>query len=175
MSFASPKFVSQSIKRVAQIGWTALHFVPSVASSIGAVIAPVGFDNAQGLISGTIVKDTADPVWKDDAGMKAYIEFLTKYMPDANKADALLEYGYSTAQVIVQVLKQCGDDLTRANVMKQAASLHDVSSDVFIPGILVNTSATNFAPIQQLQLMRFKGEKWENFGEFPRVEGVTSN
>lgn len=175
MSFATPKFVSQSIKRVAQIGWTPLHFVPSVASSIGTVITPAGFENAQGVISGTIIKDTADPRWKDDAGMKAYIEFLAKYMPDANKSDALLEYGYSTAQVIVQVLKQCGDDLSRENVMKQAASLRDVPSDVFIPGILVNTSATNFAPIQQSQLMRFKGERWEIFGNILRVEGTTLN
>lgn len=175
MSFATPKFVSQSIKRVAQIGWTPLHFVPSVASSIGTVIAPAGFENAQGVVSATIIKDTADPQWKDDAGMKAYLAFLAKYMPDANKSDALLEYGYSTAQVIVQVLKQCGDDLTRENVMKQAASLRDVSSDVLIPGILVNTSATNFAPIQQSQLMRFKGERWENFGSLLRAEGTPSN
>lgn len=175
MSFATPKFVSQSIKRVAQIGWTPLHFVPSVASSIGTVIAPAGYENAQGVVSATIIKDTADPQWKDDAGMKAYLAFLAKYMPDANKSDALLEYGYSTAQVIVQVLKQCGDDLTRANVIKQAASLRDVSSDVFIPGIIVNTSATNFAPIQQSQLMRFKGERWENFGGLLRAEGTPSN
>lgn len=175
MSFATPKFVSQSIKRVAQIGWTPLHFVPSVASSIGTVIAPAGFENAQGVVSATIIKDTADPQWKDDAGMKAYLAFLAKYMPDANKSDALLEYGYSTAQVIVQVLKQCGDDLTRANVMRQAASLRDVSSDVFIPGIIVNTSAANFAPIQQSQLMRFKGERWENFGGLLRAEGPPSN
>ncbi len=175
MSFATPKFVSQSIKRVAQIGWTPLHFVPSVASSIGTVIAPAGFENAQGVVSATIIKDTADPQWKDDAGMKAYLAFLAKYMPDANKSDALLEYGYSTAQVIVQVLKQCGDDLTRANVMRQAASLRDVSSDVFIPGIIVNTSATNFAPIQQSQLMRFKGERWENFGGLLRAESTPSN
>lgn len=107
--------------------------------------------------------------------MKTYLAFLAKYMPDANKSDALLEYGYSTAQVIVQVLKQCGDDLTRENVMKQAASLRDVSSDVLVPGILVNTSATNFAPIQQLQLMRFKGERWENFGDLLHVEGTPSN
>lgn len=175
MSFATPKFVSQSIKRVAQIGWTPLHFIPSVASSIGTVIAPAGYENAQGIVSGTIIKDTADPRWKDDAGMKTYVEFLAKYMPEANKADALLEYGYSTAQVIVQVLKQCGDDLTRENVMKQAANLRDVSSDIFIPGILVNTSATNFAPIQQSQLMRFKGERWENFGDLLRVDGTPSN
>jgi len=175
MSFATPKFVSQSIKRVAQIGWTPLHFVPSVASSIGTVIAPAGFENAQGVVSATIIKDTADPQWKDDAGMKAYLAFLAKYMPDANKSDALLEYGYSTAQVIVQVLKQCGDDLARENVMKQAASLRDVSSDVLIPGILVNTSATNFAPIQQSQLMRFKGERWENFGDILRAGGAPSN
>lgn len=175
MSFATTKFVSQSIKRVAQIGWTPLHFVPSVASSIGTVISPAGFENAQGVVSATIIKDTADPRWKDDAGMKAYEAFLTKYMRDANKSDALLEYGYSTAQVIVQVLKQCGDDLTRENVMKQAASLRDVPSDVFIPGILVNTSATNFAPIQQSQLMRFKGERWENFGDLLRAGGTPSN
>lgn len=175
MSFATPKFVSQSIKRVAQIGWTPLHFVPTVASSIGTVMVPAGFENAQGVVSGTIIKDTADPRWKDDAGMKAYNEFLTKYLPDANKSDALLQYGYSTAQAVVQVLRQCGDDLTRANVMRQAADLRDVSSDVLIPGILINTSATNFAPIRQLQLMRFKGERWETFGDILGSESAASN
>lgn len=170
LSFATTKFVSQSIKRVAEIGWTPLHIIPSVASSVGTVMVPAGFENAQGVVSGTIIKDMSDTRWDNDSGMKSYLAFLKNYMPEANKADALLEYGYATAQAMAQVLKQSGDDLTRENVMKQAASLKDVTSDVLIPGILINTSATNFSPIQQLQLMRFKGDKWEAFGDILQVE-----
>ena len=168
LSFATPKFVSQSIRRVAQIGWAPLHIIPAVASSIGTVIVPAGFEKSQGVVSGTIVKDTIDPRWESDEGMKVYLGFLKKSLPDANRSDALYQYGYATAQAVEQVLKQAGDNLSRENVMKQAASLKDVSSDVLIPGISINTSPTNFAPIQQLQLMRLKGEKWEAFGPIIR-------
>jgi branched-chain amino acid transport system substrate-binding protein len=129
------------------------------------VIKPAGFEASQGIISSQYLKDTSDPQWKNDAGMKAFDEFLTKYFPEGNRIDGAVMYGYTVAQGIVHVLKQCGDDLTRANVMKQAASIKDLQLGGLLPGIKVNTSATDFAPIAQVQLVRFKGEAWERFGE----------
>ena len=126
---------------------------------------PAGFENGQGIISSAYLKDTTDPQWKDDAGMKAFDEFLTKYFPEGNRIDGSVMYGYTVAQGLVQVLKQCGDNLTRENVMKQAASIKDLELGGLLPGIKVNTSATDFAPISQVQLIKFKGETWELFGE----------
>ena len=167
-SFGTPKFVAQSIKKIAEIGWKPLHFMPNVASSVGSVIAPAGMENAQDVLSGTFLKDASDPQWDNDSGMKAYRDFLAKYMPDANKADSLLAHGYLGSQLMVQVLKQSGDNLTRENVMKQAANVKDFKSDVLIPGILVNTGPTDFAPLEDMQMMRFKGMKWEPFGSVIR-------
>ena len=126
---------------------------------------PAGFENAQGIISSAYLKDTSDPEWKDDAGMKAFDEFLTKYFPEGNRIDLNLMYGYTVAQGLVHVLKNCGDNLTRENIMKQAASMRDLQLGGLLPGIKVNTSASNFAPISQLQLEKFKGESWDRFGE----------
>jgi branched-chain amino acid transport system substrate-binding protein len=126
---------------------------------------PAGFENSQDIISSQYFKDPTDTQWKDDPGMKAWNEFLDKYYPEANRADAAVMYAYNVAQGLVHVLKACGDDLTRANVMKQAASIKDLELGGLLPGVKVNTSATDFAPISQLQLMRFKGENWERFGE----------
>ena len=125
---------------------------------------PAGFDNAQGVISAAYAKDTSDPQWNDDPGMKDYKAFLAKYVPEANVADSSAVTGYNMAQTMAQVLKQCGDNLTRENVMKQAASIKDLQQGGLLPGIKINTSATDFSPIEQLQLMRFKGERWELFG-----------
>lgn len=165
---ATPKFVAQGIKKIAELGWTPLQFIPNVASSVGTVIAPAGVDNAQGILSGTFIKDASDPQWSDDPGMQNYTRFLAQYMPDANKADSLLVLGYLAAQAMVQVLKQCGDDLTRENVMKQAANLKEFRSDVLIPGITLNTGPSDFAPIKDMQMMRFKGNRWEPFGSVIR-------
>jgi branched-chain amino acid transport system substrate-binding protein len=129
------------------------------------VIKPAGPENAQGIISSAYLKDPTDPQWKNDAGMKAWNEFLDKYLPEANRADASVIYGYTVAQTMVQVLKNCGDNLTRENVMKQAASLRDLELGGLLPGIKINTSASDFAPLSQLQLMRFKGDTWERFGD----------
>ncbi len=126
---------------------------------------PAGFENSQGIISSAYLKDTSDPQWKNDAGMKDFDEFLTRYFPEGNRIDLNLMYGYTVAQGLVYVLKNCGDDLTRENIMKQAASIKDLQLGGLLPGIKVNTSATDFAPISQLQLMRFKGEAWERFGD----------
>jgi branched-chain amino acid transport system substrate-binding protein len=161
----TPKFAAQAIKKMNEIGWKPLHLLNNVSASIGSVMKPAGFENSQGIISSAYLKDPTDPQWKDDAGMKAWNEFLDKYYPEANRADGSVMYGYTVAQGLVQILKQCGDDLTRANVMKQAASLKNLELGGLLPGVKVNTSATDFAPISQLQLMTFKGETWERFGE----------
>src|SRR5713101_8250227 len=161
----TPKFAAQAIKKMTEIEWKPMHFLNNVSVSIGSVMKPAGFENAQGIISSAYLKDTSDPQWKDDAGMKAFDEFLTKYFPEGNRIDANLMYGYTVAQGIVHVLKGCGDDLTRENIMKQAASIKGLELGGLLPGIKVNTSATDFAPISAVQLMKFKGESWERFGD----------
>ncbi|MEH2525135.1 MULTISPECIES: ABC transporter substrate-binding protein [unclassified Bradyrhizobium] len=165
INITTPKFAAQAIKKNAEIGWNPLHFLNSVSSSIGSVIKPAGFENAQGIISSNYLKDTSDPEWKNDPGMKAFDEFLAKYYPEANRIDSFVMYGYTVAQGLVHVLKACGDNLTRENVMKQAASIKGLEIGSLLPGIKVNTSATDFAPISAVQLHRFKGEAWERFGE----------
>jgi branched-chain amino acid transport system substrate-binding protein len=160
-----PKFAAQAIKKVSEIEWKPLHFLNNVSASIGATIQPAGMENAQNIISSAYLKDTSDPQWKDDAGMKAFDAFLTKYFPEGNRVDLNVMYGYTVAQGLVHVLTACGDNLTRENIMKQAASIKNLELGGLLPGIKVNTSATDFAPISQLQLMKFKGEKWDLFGE----------
>ncbi|MBR0797249.1 ABC transporter substrate-binding protein [Bradyrhizobium jicamae] len=160
-----PKFAAQAIKEAAEIEWKPAHFLNSVSSSISATIKPAGFDNSQGIISATYLKDPNDPQWKSDPDIKAWNAFLDKYYPEANRADAFVVYGYAVAQTMVHVLKQCGNNLTRANVMKQAASMHDYVVAGLLPGVKINTSATDFAPISQQQLMRLKGDSWERFGD----------
>ncbi|HEX5231429.1 MAG TPA: ABC transporter substrate-binding protein [Bradyrhizobium sp.] len=165
-----PKFAAQAIKKNAEIGWKPLHFLNSVSSSIGATIKPAGFDAAQGIISAAYIKDPTAPLWKDDPGLKTFNAFLDKYYPEANRNDAFVVYGYTVAQTMVYVLKQCGNDLTRANVMKQAASIKGLKLDGLLPGITIKTSATDFAPIQQLKLMKLQGETWELFGDIISAE-----
>jgi branched-chain amino acid transport system substrate-binding protein len=160
-----PKFAAQAIKKAAEIEWKPVHFLNSVSSSITATIKPAGFNNAQGIITAEYLKDPTDPQWKDDTEIKAWNAFLDKYYPEANRADAFVIYGYAVAQSMVQVLKRCGDDLTRANVMKQAASMHDDVVAGLLPGVKINTTPSDFAPISQLQLARLKGDTWERFGD----------
>jgi branched-chain amino acid transport system substrate-binding protein len=158
------KFSAQAIKKVHEIGWKSLHILNGVSTSIGAVMKPAGLDASQGVLSSAYLMDPTDPQWKDQPGMKDWVAFMDKWNPSADKTDAFNIYGYALARTMVQVLKQCGDDLTRANVMKQAASLKDFEPGVLLPGIKINTSPTDFYPIEQEQLMRFKGETWELFG-----------
>jgi ABC-type branched-subunit amino acid transport system substrate-binding protein len=165
VDLTTPKFAAQAIKKIAEIEWKPLHFLNNVSASVGSVIKPAGYENSQGIISATYLKDVSDPQWGNDPGMKQFLEFLAKDFPEGNKLDVFVETGYGVAQTMVQVLKQCGDNLTRENVMKQAASLKDFRTEVLLPGIKINTSATNFAPISQLQLEVFKGERWELFGD----------
>jgi branched-chain amino acid transport system substrate-binding protein len=163
-SMTTPKFAAQSIKKVAELGWKPMYFQSNVGASVGSVLQPAGFENAQGILSAAYAKDGADSQWDNDEGMKKFYAFLAKYAPDANKADASVVYGYGQAQTMVQVLKQAGDNLTRENIMKQAASLKDFAPDTLLPGVKINTSATDFYPIEQLQMMQFKGQKWDLFG-----------
>jgi branched-chain amino acid transport system substrate-binding protein len=165
ISITTPKFAAQAIKKLAEMNWTPLHIVSNVSSSVGGVLKPAGFENSQGILSANYAKDASDPQWDNDPGMKKFLEFLAKYAPDANKLDGSVVYGYGAAQTMVKVLQMCGDDLTRENVMKQAASLKNFAPDMLLPGVTINTSATDFAPIKQLQMERFKGEKWELFGD----------
>jgi branched-chain amino acid transport system substrate-binding protein len=164
-NITTPKFAAQAIKKNAEIGWKPLHFLNNVSSSIGSVIKPAGMENAQDIISSNYLKDPTDLQWKNDKGMIAWNEFLDKYYPEANRADLSVMYAYTVTQGLVHVLKACGDDLSRDNIMKQAASIRDLELGGLLPGVKVNTSATDFAPISQLQLMQFKGEHWDLFGE----------
>ncbi len=170
VDIATPKFAAQAIKKVAEIQWKPLHILNNVSASVGSVLKPAGYENAQGIISAAYLKDPSEPQWNDDAGMKDFLAFLAKDFPEGNKLDQGTVVGYGVAQTLIQVLKQCGDDLTRENVMKQAASLKDFRTEVLLPGIKINTSATDFAPISQLQLMMFEGDKWKLFGDVISAE-----
>jgi branched-chain amino acid transport system substrate-binding protein len=173
ISITTPKFAAQAIKKLAEIEWKPLQIVSNVSASVGGVIKPAGFENAQGILSAAYAKDGADPQWNDDPGMKKFFAFLEKYYPDANKLDGSVVYGYGAAQTMAKVIEMCGDNLTRENVMKQAASLKDFTPDTLLPGVKINTSATDFAPIEQLRMMRFKGEKWDLFGDI--ISGEITN
>jgi len=161
----TPKFAAQAIKKTAEIDWKALHILNNVAANVGSVMKPAGFDASQGILSANYLKDPADSQWDNDAGNKEFLAFLAKDFPEGDKTNNSVVVGYAVAQTMVQVLKQCGDDLTRENIMKQAANIKDFRTEMLLPGITINTSPTDFAPIDQLQLMRFKGEKWEMFGD----------
>ncbi|MGY4475862.1 ABC transporter substrate-binding protein [Bradyrhizobium sp. USDA 3364] len=165
IDIATPKFAAQAIKKVAEIGWKPTHFLNNVSASVGSVIKPAGFENAQDIISAAYLKDASDKQWDNDPGMKEFYAFMAKDFPEGDKLDGGTVVGFGVAQTLVQVLKQCGDNLTRENIMKQAASLKDFRTEVLLPGIKINTAANDFAPISQLQLMKFKGEKWELFGD----------
>jgi ABC-type branched-subunit amino acid transport system substrate-binding protein len=161
---STPKFAAQAIKKVADLGWKPIHIVDINATSVGAVLVPAGLDNAKGLISTNYGKDPLDPQWKDDAGMKRYLAFMEKYYPDGDKTSNFNTYGYDNAALMVEVLKRCGDDLTRANVMKQASSLSGITLDLHLPGMKITTSPTDYRVNKQLQMQRFNGERWELFG-----------
>ena len=164
VDITTAKFAAQSIRKAAEIGWKPLHFLNSVSTSIGAVIKPAGVEHSQEIISVAYLMDALDPQWRDDPGMKAFDEFLAKDFPEGNRADAAVMTGFNAPQILVQVLKQCGDNLTRENVMRQAANLRDFRTTNLLPGIKMNTTSIDFAPIKQVQLRRFKGDRWELFG-----------
>jgi branched-chain amino acid transport system substrate-binding protein len=163
-SASTPKQAAQAIKKIAEMGWHPVHIVDINATSLGAVLQPAGLEASKGLISTNYGKDPLDPTWKDDAGLKKYFDFMAKYYPEGDKNSNFNTYGYSTAQLMVYVLKQCGDDLTRENVLKQATNMKDVQLDLLLPGIRPNTTPNDYRVNKQLQMMKFNGERWELFG-----------
>jgi branched-chain amino acid transport system substrate-binding protein len=163
-SASTPKQAAQAIKKIAELDWHPVHILDINATSVGAVMKPAGLEASKGVISVNYGKDPLDPTWKDDPGMKKYFEFMAKYYPDGDKDSSFNTYGYSTTQLLIHVLKQCGDDLTRENVMKQATSLKNVQLDLSLPGIVNSTSPTDYRVNKQLQMMKFNGERWELFG-----------
>jgi branched-chain amino acid transport system substrate-binding protein len=160
----TPKFAAQAIKKAAEIEWKPLHLLNNVSASVATVLKPAGFENSQGILSTAYYKDPTDPTWKDDPAYKEWLAFMDKYYPDGDKTNNFTVYGYLVAQTFVQVVKQAGDDLTRENVMRQAASLKNFQLGMLLAGITINTGPTDFAPIKQMQMEKFGGEKWELFG-----------
>jgi branched-chain amino acid transport system substrate-binding protein len=163
--FATPKFAAQAIRKRYDVGWNALTFLNNVSQSVGSVLQPAGLEKSIGLVTASYLKDPTDPQWQKDKGFRDWVEWMKKYYPDGDLTDIFNGYGYSAAQTLVHVLKQCGDELTRENVMKQAASLKNLELPMALPGIKINTSATDFYPLKQLQLARFDGKRWVLFGE----------
>jgi ABC-type branched-subunit amino acid transport system substrate-binding protein len=163
-SASTPKQAAQAIRKIHELNWKPVHILDINASPVSATLQPAGLEASKGVISVQYGKDPADPTWKGDAGLQKYLDFMTKYFPDGDKMNTVNTYGYSTAQLLVQVLKQCGDDLTRENVMKQAASLKNVDLDLALPGLRINTGPNDYRVNKQLQMMKFNGERWELFG-----------
>ena len=164
-SWAAPKGSAQAIRKVGELGWKPKFFLANVSTSVAGVLKPAGLENAKDIISTAYIKDPTDPAWKDDPGVKTWRAFMDKYYPDGDKTNSNNVYGYAAAQTMVQVLKQCGDDLTRENIMKQAANLKNFSTEMMLPGIKINTGPDDFFPIEQMQLMKFDGEAWRLFGD----------
>ncbi|WP_338701782.1 ABC transporter substrate-binding protein [Bradyrhizobium sp. 26S5] len=172
-SASTPKQAAQAIKKIAELGWKPVHILDINATSVGAVMKPAGLEASKGVISVSYGKDPLDPTWKDDPGMKRYFDMMAKYYPDGDKDSSFNGYGYSTAQLLVHVLKQCGDDLTRENVLKQATNLKNVELDLALPGIKGNTTPDDYRVNKQLQMMKFNGERWELFGPILEDAGPT--
>jgi len=167
----TPKFAAQAIKKVSEIGWKPLHLLNNVSASIGSVLKPAGLENSKGILSTAFFKDPTDPTWKDDAAFKKWETFMERYFPDGDRTNAFTVYGYLVSETLVDVLKQCGNNLTRDNVMAQAANLNGLQLGMLLPGISIHTSRTDYAPIKQMQMMRFTGDRWQLFG--PVINGAT--
>ena len=163
-NITTPKFAAQAIRKAYDIGWKPLHYLNNVSNSVGSVLTPAGLEKAVGIISSAYIKDATDSTWANDKAIAEWREFMKKYYPEGNQADVFNVYGYSVAATIAQVLRQCGDNLTRENVMRQAANMKGWRPETLLPGITISTSADDFAPIQAVQLERFNGKQWELFG-----------
>ncbi len=155
----------QAIKKSNDIGWKPLHFLNNVSSSLGTVLKPAGLEASKGLITALYMKEVTDPQWKNDKGFQDWVAWMKKYYPEGALDDQFNAYGYIVANLLVHTLKQCGNDLSRENIMRQAANIKNFELPLLLPGIKVNTSPTDFAPIEQEQLARFDGEIWARFGE----------
>jgi branched-chain amino acid transport system substrate-binding protein len=167
---AISKFAAQAIRKAAELEWKPLHILSDIGNSVAGTLVPAGLQNCKDIVSDFWLKDPNDPTWKDDAGFKWWLGFMDKWYPEGDKKDLNNTYGPSAAATVVQVLKQCGDELTRENVMKQAANLHDFTVPMLLPGVKINTSPTDFAPVKQVQMARFDGERWRLFG--PLLSGA---
>ncbi len=165
VDITTPKFAAQAIRKMAEIGWKPVHYLNSVSASVGAVLKPAGLENSVGIITTLYLKDPTDPMWENDPAFKDWLAFMKKYYPEGNLADALNVYGYTVAQNLVMVLKACGDNLTRENIMRQAANMKDIQLPMALPGILVNTTPNDFAPFSTEQPARFDGKKWARMGD----------
>ncbi len=165
LNVATPKFAAQAIKKAAEIDWHPLQLLNSVSNSVGAVLKPAGLEASKGIVSAAYLKDAADPQWKDDDDMKAWNAFMDKYYPDGDKNSSFTTYGYSVAHALQYVLETAGDDLSRENIMKVAGNMHEVGLPLLLPGITMSTGPDDFFPLQQMQLMKFDGERWELFGD----------
>ena len=173
VNIATPKFAAQAIRKAAELGWHPVQVLSSVARSIGATLKPAGLENAKGILTAVYLKDPTDPVWQEDKRFQDWARFMDKYFPDADRSDSGTVTGHASAQTMLQVLQQCGDELTRANIMKHAANLHGLELSMLLPGITVNTGPADFSPLKQMQLARFTGDHWEAFG--PIITGAVQN
>ena len=170
MNAASTKFAAMIIGKVSDLGWKPMHVMTNVSVSVGAVMIPAGPERGIGIVSSSFAKDPTDPAWDKDPGMMDWRAFMAKYMPDADLKDSGNSYGWGLSQTLVHVLKACGDDLSRENIMRQATSLDHLANPVLLPGITQSTSPTNYHPLRQLQMMRWNGKTWDRFGEI--IEGA---
>jgi branched-chain amino acid transport system substrate-binding protein len=168
ITIATPKFGAQAIKKVGELKWHPVHIISNVIGSVSAVLKPAGLENAQGLLTATYLKDPNDPQWKDDPGMNEWREFMTKRYPEGDQADGANVFAYGVAIALVNVLKKCGDEMTRANLMKQMSNM-DFDIGIYLPGVHIKTTPTDWSPIKQLQFQRFEGETWKLFG--PVMDG----
>jgi branched-chain amino acid transport system substrate-binding protein len=164
-NITTPKFAAQAIRKAYDIGWKPVHYLNNVSVSVGSVLTPAGLEKSVGLITAAYLKEATDARWANDPGLEPWRQFMKKYMPEANIADNFNVYGYTVAATLHQVLKQCGDELTRENIMRQAAGMKGFRVDTLLPGITISTSASDYAPIESVQLQRFNGKQWELFGE----------
>jgi branched-chain amino acid transport system substrate-binding protein len=164
VNLSTPKAAAQAIRKVSDIGWRPLHILVGASRSLAAVLRPAGLEKSVGIITGAYLKDPTDLTWKDDSGMNQWLAWMDQYYPEGDHADYNNVVGYAYAQTLVQVLRQCGDVLTRENVMRQAANLKSFHLQVLLPGIEINTSPIDFRPVKQLQLQRFDGKRWALFG-----------
>jgi ABC-type branched-subunit amino acid transport system substrate-binding protein len=164
-NITTPKFAAQAIRKIDDVGWKPTHYLNQVSASVGSVLKPAGLDKSAGLISMLYIKDPSDAKWDNDPTMKDFKALLKKYTPEVSGDDANATFGYATAQMMVHVLKQAGDNLTRENIMKQAASIKDFQVPMVLPGVLASTSPTDFALFQTMQLVKFDGKNWVDFGK----------